>query len=135
MSTKMKLIGDRVVPALAIGVDTRDGNVTLFGIVPTTAAKDAAGMDAKNTDGVRSVTNDLQVVASANREMVNAKDEIVTVKTALQAQSDFKHINVSVKNGVARLTGKLPSGWRRLDAVTLVRATTGVRSVDDELRP
>ncbi len=136
MSTKLKLIGDRLVPALQIHVDTRDGNVTLFGIVPSTAAKDAAEIDAKRVDGTRGVTNELQVVEAAGRALVDATDQIVArdVKTVL-AQSDFKHIGVSVKDGVARLTGKVPSGWERLEAATLARATTGVRAVDDAMTP
>lgn len=137
MTAKLKLLGDGDIPALDIAVDTRNGDVTLFGIVPTAAAKSAAEAATKSIDAVRSVSNELQVVAESKRENVDLKDDVVTrdVKLALKTRADFKHVDVTVKNGVARLTGKLPSGWQRVEAATLVRSTKGVRSVADDLRP
>jgi len=41
---------------------------------------------------------------------------------------------VAVSKGVVRLTGKVPSEADRLQALTLARATSGVRSVVDELQ-
>jgi osmotically-inducible protein OsmY len=43
-------------------------------------------------------------------------------------------VTVTVKNGVVRLTGTVPSGTRRLDAAVLARSIQGVRAVKDELR-
>ena len=48
-------------------VDTTDGRVTLFGIVPTEEAKFAAGADALSISGVRAVDNTLQVVAEVQK--------------------------------------------------------------------
>jgi osmotically-inducible protein OsmY len=47
---------------------------------------------------------------------------------------DDSDIDVEVKDGVVRLTGEVESQSDRLRALTLARATDGVRSVVDELQ-
>jgi hyperosmotically inducible protein len=133
--TKMTLLTDSRTPALDINVETRAGVVTLFGIVPSQQAKDAAGADTRRVSGVKRVVNDLQVMTSAKETAVKARDEDIEsdVKKALE-KADFKEIRVEVKNGVARLTGTVSSGARRLDAAVLARSIQGVRAVKDDLR-
>ena len=103
--------------------------------MPSTAAKDAAEIDAKRVASTYGVTNELQVGEVTSRALVDAADEVVArdVKTVL-AQSDPQH-GVSVKDGTARLTGKVPSGCEPLEAVTIARATTGVRAVVEAMTP
>ena len=55
------------------------------------------------------------------------------MKKAFDAQ-DFKDVTVTVKNGVVRLTGTVPTGTRRLEAAVLARSIQGVRAVQDDLR-
>ena len=55
------------------------------------------------------------------------------MKKAFDAQ-DFKDITVTVKNGVVRLTGTVPTGARRLEAAVLGRSIQGVRAIQDDLR-
>jgi osmotically-inducible protein OsmY len=131
----MRLLADPRTPALDINVDTRAGVVTLFGIVPTQEAKAAAAADARKVSGVTRVVNELQVVASAKQAAVKVRDEELegVVKKAFDAP-DFKDITVTVKNGVVRLTGTVPTGTRRLDAAVLARSISGVRAVEDDLR-
>ena len=134
-ATKMRLLTDSRTPALDINVETRAGVVTLFGIVPTQDAKSAAEADARKVSGVKRVVNELQVVPSAKQAEVKARDEDIEseVKKALE-KSDFKDIDVEVKNGVVRLNGTVPSGARRLEAAVLARSVKGVRAVKDDLR-
>jgi hyperosmotically inducible periplasmic protein len=134
-ATKMRLLADPRTPALDINVDTRGGIVTLFGIVPTQEAKAAAADDARKVSGVTRVVNELQVVASAKQAAVKVRDEELegVVKKAFAAQ-DFKDVTVTVKNGVVRLTGSVPTGTRRLEAAVLARSVQGVRAVEDDLR-
>ncbi len=61
-----KLIGDTQTPERKINVDVVDGAVTLRGEVDTAEAKTEAERVAKETDGVKSVTNQLKVVAAKN---------------------------------------------------------------------
>ena len=134
--TKMRLLADSRTPALDINVDTRNGVVTLFGIVPANDAKRAAEADARKVSGVRRVKNELQVVPSAKQPAVKAQDDEIEreVKKALQNREDLKDVNVAVKNCVARLTGTVPTGMRRLEAAVVARSTPGVCAVQDDLR-
>jgi hyperosmotically inducible protein len=134
-ATKMRLLADSQTPALDINVDTWDGVVTLFGIVPSQQAKAAAEADARKVSGVKRVENELQVVASAKQAAGQVRDEELerAVKQAFDTP-DLKDISIEVKNGVVRLTGTVPSGARRLEAATVARAVPGVRAVEDDLR-
>ena len=57
-----KLIGDSQTPERNINVDVVEGAVTLRGQVDTAEAKTEAERVAKDTDGVKSVKNELKVV-------------------------------------------------------------------------
>jgi hyperosmotically inducible protein len=132
-ATKMRLLADRDTPATDINVDTRDGVVTLFGIVPSAAAKQAAEANARKVSGVKDVHNELQVVADAKRDAVDAKDEDIergVEKTLASSSSTGRDdIDVEVKDGVVRLTGSVPSESDRLAAGFAARKTPGVRAV------
>ena len=134
-ATKMRLLADSQTPALDINVDTWDGVVTLFGIVPSQQAKAAAEADARKVSGVKRVQNELQVVASAKQAAVKVRDEELErdVKKAFDTP-EFKDITVDVKNGVVRLTGTIPTGARRLEAAVVARSIPGVRAVKDEFQ-
>lgn len=60
-AVKAKLVADRVGNLVRVNVDTKDGVVHLDGTVPTAEAKVEAERLAKQTEGVRSVMNDLKV--------------------------------------------------------------------------
>jgi osmotically-inducible protein OsmY len=60
-----KLIGDADTPERKINVDVVDGAVTLRGTVDTAEAKSEAERIAKETDGVKKVTNQLKVAPPA----------------------------------------------------------------------
>ena len=134
-ATKMRLLTDSQTPALDINVDTWDGVVTLFGIVPSQEAKAAAEAHARQVSGVKRVENELQVVAVAKQAAGQVRDEEVerAVKQAFDTP-DLKDISIEVKNGAVRLTGTVPSGARRLEAAVAARAVPGVRAVKDDLR-
>ena len=58
---KTKLLADPDVKGLAIDVDTKDGVVSLSGMVPTKAESDRAEQMARDSAGVKSVVNHLRV--------------------------------------------------------------------------
>jgi len=134
-ATKMRLLGDRGVPALEVGVDTRDRTVTLFGIVPTEQARDAAQADALKVDGIEGVQNELEVVPASERKAVELKDDVLrrNVQEAMKDQKELANVNVRVDNGTVHLSGSVGSQWLRLRAATVARSVDGVRSVDDDL--
>ncbi len=133
---KMRLLADSRTPALDINVDTRDGVVTLFGIVPGKDAKRAAEADVLKVSGVRRVRNELEVVATAKQPAIIAQDADIQrdVKKSLEDRAALKDVDIAVKNCVARLTGTVPNGTQRLEAAVVARSTAGVCSVQDDLR-
>jgi len=60
-AVKTKFLADTAVSGLKIDVDTRDGMVTLGGMVPTKAEADRAVAIARDTSGVKSVSNNLRI--------------------------------------------------------------------------
>lgn len=135
-AVKMRLIADERTPGMDVNVDTVNGKVTLFGMVPTAEAKAAAEENAHKVGGVQSVANQLQVVPAEKQDAVQAKDDDVQqrVKDTLARTEDLKQVTVEVQNGVARLSGTVPSQEQRLQAAVAARTTTGVRAVRDDLR-
>jgi osmotically-inducible protein OsmY len=135
---KMRLLANDVTPALDINVDTRDGIVTLFGIVPSDEAKSAAAAEAHKVESVKNVRNELQIVAKTEQDAVEVKDDELTrqVENAMEKRTALNDadIDVEVKNSVVRLTGTVPSQNHRLTAATTARSIDGVRSVQDDLR-
>jgi len=55
-AVKMKFAADKTVDASNINVDTKDGNVTLTGMVKSQAEADKAIALARSVEGVKSVT-------------------------------------------------------------------------------
>ena len=60
-AVKTKFLADTKISGLKIDVDTQNGVVTLSGTVPTAAERTRAVNTAKETDGVKSVVNNLKV--------------------------------------------------------------------------
>jgi len=136
-ATKMRLAADSRTPATEINVDSRDGVVTLFGMVPSQDSKAAAAEMAQGVAGVKRVENQIEVVSTAKQEMVQARDEEIQegVRKALsdRGEQENANINVQVENGVVRLTGTVPTWQRNLSAVYVARSVAGVRSIRNEM--
>src|SRR4029077_14834990 len=69
--TKIALFADARVKGSEISVETSQGLVVIHGKVDSDEAKQAAEGITKGMDGVKSVKNDLQVVAPAKREAID----------------------------------------------------------------
>lgn len=136
MSVKMRLLTTPELPSSEIRVDTTDKVVTLFGIVPTEEIKRVAEKETAGTTGVRSVKNELQVVASSQKEVVEKKD--VELEGALEAafkkRRELRDVKFEVKNGVVQLTGRVASPSDEYEAVRAARQLDGVRNVVDQLK-
>jgi hyperosmotically inducible periplasmic protein len=130
---KLRLLSNSETPALDINVDTTNGAVTLFGMVPTASAKAAAETEARKVDGVKNVNNDLQIVAEKKQEAVAAKDGDIkeAVEKAIERReaATGTDVTVDVKAGVVRLTGTVPNQDARVTAATAARGTPGVKAV------
>jgi len=134
--TKIALFADERVKGTQVSVDTMKGGVVhLRGKVDSADAKSAAGDIAKGIEGVQSVKNDLQVVAPANRKMVDAKDEDIdkAVENRFSRDTQLKKVDVRVDAGVATLTGEVPSIMVSAKASEVARSVPGVKWVKNEL--
>src|SRR6187455_3189876 len=86
--TKIALFADSRVKGTQINVETKKGVVMLRGKVDSGEARSAAAEIAKGIDGVKSVKNELQVVAPSKRDAVEDKDEAITERVKKQIARD-----------------------------------------------
>lgn len=136
--TKIALYADERVSGTSVNVDTRNGVVSLRGKVGSPEEKKAAEEVAKGVEGVRSVENQLQVVAPSERKAVEAKDDDLkgAVKTRLKRDDQLKKadIDVRVDKGVVTLTGDVKGLTERARASQVAREVPGVKAVKNELK-
>ena len=133
--TKISLFADERVKGTQVSVDTTKGVVHLRGKVDSDEAKSAANEITKGVEGVKSVTNDLQVVAPAARKTVDASDSDVAkaVATRLSKDSQLKKVDVRTDAGVVTLTGEVATIGASAKASEMARGVSGVKSVKNEL--
>ncbi len=133
--TKISLFADERVKGTQVSVDTTKGVVHLRGKVDSAEAKSAAGEIAQGVEGVKSVKNDLQVVAPTARKAVDASDSDIAkvVGTRLSKNTQLKKVDVRTDAGVVTLTGQVPSIGASAKASELARGVPGVKSVKNEL--
>ena len=133
--TKISLFADERVKGTQVSVDTTKGVVHLRGKVDSAEAKSAAGEIAEGVEGVKSVKNDLQVVAPMARKVVDANDKDIakTVEGRLSRDAQLKKVDVRTDSGVVTLTGEVPSIMASAKASEVARSVPGVKSVKNEL--
>jgi hyperosmotically inducible protein len=135
--TKIALFADARVKGRQINVETQKGLVMIRGKVDSDEAKKAAEEIAKMVDGVKSVKNELQVVAPSKREAVEEKDDAITarVKNNLKKESKLKNADIDVKTnaGVVSLTGEVPDILTSAHASWTAWKVHGVKSVKNDL--
>ena len=135
--TKIALFSDDRVKGSQVHVETKGGTVMLRGKVDDADAKTAAGEIAKGIDGVKSVKNELQVVAPSNRKAVDADDKQITksIEDRFKQDPQLKNakIDAKVNAGVVTLTGEVKSIGTSARASEVARGIPGVRSVKNDL--
>jgi hyperosmotically inducible protein len=133
---KLRLLTAPEVPSTEVAVDTQDGVVTLFGMVPTELIRANAGAEAKKARNVVRVENELEIVPGYTKVLVEAKDAEIArdLKLAFPARPELKRVRTSVKNGTVQLSGAVATGWEELMAVRVARNVAGVRGIEDQLR-
>jgi hyperosmotically inducible periplasmic protein len=142
---KSKLLWSKHADGLSTNVDTNRGKVTLTGTAENTEAKAFAGQLAKNTNGVKSVDNRLEIKPKAASDTSNGtlhntgeaiSDTWITtkVKSTFMYSSDVNSSDISVatSEGVVTLTGNLTSTSERNLAIELAQNLRGVKKVNAE---
>jgi osmotically-inducible protein OsmY len=148
-TVKSKLLWNSNTEGLDINVNADNGKVSLTGNAQTAEAKELAGRLAANTDGVRSVNNQLSVSAtdSTAAKAQNAADDTAAVISDAWITSKVKSsfiysrnldgldISVDTQKGMVSLSGTVLSNAEKQLAIETARNIRGVRGVDaDALR-
>jgi len=135
--TKIALAADGRVKGRQIDVETTKGQVMLRGKVDSDMAKQAAEEIATGLDGVKTVKNDLKVVAPIIREVVEEKDEAITahVQKKIAKNSHLKKADIAVQTnaGVVSLTGEVKDLKTSANASWTTWQVPGVKSVKNDL--
>ena len=122
------------VTASQIGVQVKDGVVTLSGEVSSYAEKWNAERAAQRVSGVNALAVDLNVKLSelgtrTDADIARAAENALSWSTSVPDGA----IKVMVKEGYVTLSGNVQSRAKREMATTSAWATLGVRSVVDKM--
>ena len=135
--TKIALAADGRVKGRQIDVETTKNVVMLRGKVDSDAARQAAEDITKMLDGVKTVKNDLQVVAPSKREAVEEKDDAITarVQSKISKNADLKKADIAVQTnaGIVSLTGEVQDIMTSANASWTAWFVPGVKSVKNDL--
>ena len=133
---KAKLVADPEVNPFEIDVDTQDGVVRLSGIVDEAGQASEAAKLARETAGVRSVVNDIQVGSKTLGESLDDSVIVARVKAKITADVDINPFDVDVdaEKGVVTLSGRVATEAQKEKAGRLARETDGVRRVVNRIQ-
>jgi hyperosmotically inducible protein len=132
---KGKLLGVDPNSATSVGVSVHDGVATLTGTLRTAEARSKAVATARGVDGIHEVRDQLRVDPKAPTVGQQVGDAALAARitAALLMQTGSTAVNVSVRDGVATLTGTVPPNVRDV-ALATARNTKGVHVVVDKLK-
>ncbi|WP_417704505.1 BON domain-containing protein [Rheinheimera aquimaris] len=145
-AVKSKLLWSKHTEGMDTKVVTHNGKVILTGNVATQQAKQQAEKLAKNTDGVRSVDNRLQIndkiaFVNGDREQGASNSNVISdswitakVKSMFLYSSNVAGTDISVNTskGIVTLAGKVDSGAEQALAIELAQNIRGVKSVSSK---
>ena len=135
--TKIALFADSRVKGSEINVETAQGAVMIRGKVDSDAAKQAAEGIAKGIDGVKTVKNDLQVVAPSKREATDDKDDAITARVHEHMEKDAHlkkaGIHAQTNAGVVSLRGEDQDLTTSAEASWSAWQVPGVKAVKNDL--
>jgi len=123
---------DPRVAAFKVTPEVADGVVTLRGTVDNLKAKRAAAQTARLTVGVLGVANRIKV-----RPKIPTEDAALAARITAAFKRDpvvdAPEITVAVKNGVAKLSGRVDTAFERNRADDLATKVRGVIAVRNQL--
>ncbi|WPL18389.1 Osmotically-inducible protein Y precursor [Thiorhodovibrio winogradskyi] len=139
---QLRLLWNQATGDQPILVSTSDGRVRLHGTAGSERASEAALRLAKQTNGVRSVNNDIKIeqnpsAASANLTLDNTDAGIAErLRESLRFDTRVpaRDIDTKVRDGAAILTGKVQTETQREQASAIANRLVGVTRVENRLR-
>jgi osmotically-inducible protein OsmY len=123
-----------MVDATHIGVEVRQGVVTLTGHVDSYGEKWHAEQAAQRVSSVKALAVEMQVMFRGSPTVIDS--EIAhAVKNVLDWNVFIPNnaVKVMVENGWVTLSGKVPADYQRRIAEASIRYLTGVRGVSNQL--
>ncbi len=131
-NVEVRLLWNNQINASKIIVETDEGFVTLSGEVESYWEKILAEDIATSTQGVVGVINKLLVMPRKTSIDIDIENDI---KKAYQRSAlvDENAIEVSVKDGVVRLTGEVPFFVMKKEALDIAFYTSGVIDIVDDI--
>lgn len=123
---------DEAVDANIIDVQTREGVVSLTGIVNHILARERAARIAGNMVGVRAVVNQITVEPSVILPDEKLQNAIVTALRN-DAATDSYEVMVDTANGEVTLTGTVDSWQERVLCATVTKGVMGVTDVKNDI--
>jgi hyperosmotically inducible protein len=134
---KTALARDPSTSAYRIEVESYRGEVQLNGFVETADMKSAATKVAKSVDGVKSVSNNLEVSSGDRTAGQTVDDGVITAKVKAALIGDetvaARDVNVQTREGVVQLAGFVDTSAQKSKASEVTRKVAGVRQVDNQL--
>ncbi|MDF1500097.1 MAG: BON domain-containing protein [Anaerolineales bacterium] len=118
-----------------IEVSIKDGDVTLSGIVPTYAAREAAKDLAWSVEGVRSVIDKMEIAPSAGADLPTDLEVQSILEDILDwdPEVDANDIELSVVDGWVTLRGSVDTYWKKLRTEERLSTLRGVKGMTNEL--
>jgi osmotically-inducible protein OsmY len=136
VSIKLALMGDPRLFPYEINVDMNGDVAILSGKVGSEADKPAAAEIALAGEGVKSVTNNLEVAKDLPQALARKKDELITqyVKDRFGKSKTLEsaHFDVKTEDGIVHVSGKTKFLVIALEAAEAARQVPGVKAVRSE---
>jgi hyperosmotically inducible periplasmic protein len=135
-----RMVADPDVSRYKIDVDTLQGVVTLRGKVPSDTMKASAEKIANETDGVKSVVNELVVDEQKVGETIKENATDARIRTGVGARLTVdddvrrRNVDIDVVDGVVTLSGIVHNDAEKAEAERRAREVEGVKDVRNDLK-
>jgi osmotically-inducible protein OsmY len=116
----------------SVAAQVRDGGVILHGEVESVSQRDAAESAVRQLAGVRAVANLMKVKGLAEPSAADVEHRVHEA-IAQTADRYARTVRVAVSDGVAHLSGQVPSSAALQVALKAVESIPGVTAVDNEI--
>lgn len=126
---KSELKKEMRLSALDINVDTKDGFVTLGGIVDTLAEKRAAEEIVTKIPGVKGIDNLLAISTDGYITDKDTEAEIINILRNSEHNEGMSGVSVKVKKGTAILFGSVDTLREKKRAVNEAEKVMGVKDI------
>lgn len=135
---KSALLEDKTIKSGDISVATTNGAVTLSGFVGSQEIATHAVQIASNAEGVKSVSDKLQIKDNDTQSVGSYADDTVTtssIKAKLLADDivPSRKVKVETHEGVVQLSGEVDNQAQVARAESIAKAVDGVKSVKNDL--